>query len=73
MIEERDYIDVVPIQRIPEWNQTVLVTVAVVFSALAWITVVLRLYTRTFVIRSFGWDDAMIIVTMVRIYGIFGT
>lgn len=65
-MEERALFDSVPIEGLSEWNQRVLLIVAVAFSALSWIAVALRLYTRTFITRSVGWDDAATVVTLVR-------
>lgn len=35
-------------------------------TALAFIFVVARIYTRRFIIRSLGWDDILIVVSLVR-------
>ena len=40
------------------WSQVVL---AVIFIGM-------RLYTRYFLLQSFGWDDMLMIVNLVRIY-----
>jgi hypothetical protein len=40
--------------------------VMVVFLFLSWVTVALRLWTRTGIIRSLGWDDGAMVVTLVR-------
>jgi hypothetical protein len=42
------------------------IKVAIVFLALAWIFVLLRIWTRTHVIANFGWDDAAMILASVR-------
>ncbi|KAF2225201.1 hypothetical protein BDZ85DRAFT_309517 [Elsinoe ampelina] len=39
--------------------------VAVVFLALPWIALLLRLYVRTFMIKSFGWDDGLMVASML--------
>ncbi|KAF2660064.1 hypothetical protein K491DRAFT_589929 [Lophiostoma macrostomum CBS 122681] len=36
--------------------------VAIAFLVLAWIFIVLRVWTRTYVIKSFGWDDSTMIL-----------
>jgi hypothetical protein len=40
--------------------------VTIVFLALAWVFVLLRIWTRTYVIANFGWDDAAMISASVR-------
>lgn len=39
-----------------------------VFLALSAITVVARVYVRSWMIRSFGWDDWLMMVTWVSIF-----
>lgn len=39
--------------------------VAIVMLALAWSTIVLRLYTRIRLISAIGWDDATMIIALV--------
>lgn len=39
--------------------------VAVVFLTLAWAFVALRVWTRTYVISNFGWDDTTMILAAV--------
>ena len=41
-------------------------TVTWIFTALALVAVVLRLYTRTIISYAFGWDDAVITWAMVK-------
>jgi hypothetical protein len=40
--------------------------IAIVFLALAWFFILLRIWTRTWIIASFGWDDAAMILACVR-------
>lgn len=40
-------------------------TVALLFTALASIFVLLRLHVRLFLRKAFGWDDGMIVLAMV--------
>lgn len=40
--------------------------VGIVFLCLATITVALRLYTRLRLVRKPGWDDLLIVVSLVR-------
>ena len=42
--------------------------ITVAFLALAWIFILLRIWTRTWVIASFGWDDATMILAGVCIF-----
>jgi hypothetical protein len=42
------------------------ITVASVFLSIAWITVLLRFWTRVMVVKSLGWDDWCMGLTMVR-------
>jgi hypothetical protein len=39
-----------------------------VFLALSAITVIARIYVRAYMIRSFGWDDWLMIATFVSIH-----
>jgi hypothetical protein len=50
----------------PETRGNALVIVNYIFISIAVITVLLRLYTRTFIKRWFGLDDIFIIVALVR-------
>ena len=40
----------------------------VAFLTLVWITVALRIYVRAFMIRAFGWDDAICIMSAVSLW-----
>ena len=40
--------------------------VSVAFLVLTWIAVSLRIYARAVVIKSFGWDDYLMLLTLVR-------
>jgi hypothetical protein len=40
--------------------------IIITFLALAWLFVLLRIWTRTYIISSFGWDDATMIFANVR-------
>jgi lipoprotein signal peptidase len=40
--------------------------IVVTFLALAWLFVLLRIWTRTWIISNFGWDDATMIFANVR-------
>jgi hypothetical protein len=42
--------------------------ITIAFLALAWCFILLRTWTRTFVISSFGWDDATMILAGVDSY-----
>lgn len=39
-----------------------ILTVCILFLALSWITMVLRLYVRTKMLNSLGWDDATMLI-----------
>lgn len=41
------------------------VGVAVTFTILSWIAVSLRVYVRGVLIKSFGWDDWLMLATLV--------
>jgi len=43
----------------------VLQDVTAVFMALAWITVILRVYVRAWLVKSFGADDYLAVATLV--------
>ena len=45
---------------------TRLVNVGIAFLSIAWLAVVLRVWARAIIIRTFGWDDWTILLTMVR-------
>jgi len=38
----------------------------IILLVICYVVVALRIYARTFVTKSFGWDDALIIFNMVR-------
>lgn len=40
--------------------------VAAVMLGCAWITIIMRLYTRLFLVFAFGWDDIFMILALVR-------
>jgi hypothetical protein len=42
-----------------------MLTTSCVFLALSTITVIARIYVRAYMIRSFGWDDWLMLVTFV--------
>lgn len=43
-----------------------LVNVSIAFLAITWFSVALRVWARAGIIRSFGWDDWTILLTMVN-------
>jgi len=43
-----------------------MIGVASAFIALSWLAVSLRVYVRGVMIRSFGWDDWLMLVALVR-------
>jgi hypothetical protein len=58
-------IDAVAIEQVPR-NQIINeIIVAAVFVSVAWATVLLRFWTRIFVVQSLGWDDWTMAMTMV--------
>lgn len=40
--------------------------VAASFMSVASVTVILRCYVRLCIVKGFGWDDAMMVIAMVR-------
>lgn len=50
-----------------ESNTVRIVTVVTIFHALAFISVSLRLYARIWLIKAPGWDDWVMVLTIVRI------
>ncbi|CAD0106103.1 unnamed protein product [Aureobasidium uvarum] len=58
--------DVAEISRMLELEHTLLpmFQVSVAFLVLAWIAVTLRVYVRAFLLRSFHWDDWLILLTL---------
>jgi drug/metabolite transporter (DMT)-like permease len=59
-------IDVADISRMLELRHTLLpmFQVSVAFLVLAWFAVSLRVYARAFIMRSFHWDDWLILLTL---------
>ncbi|PNS13816.1 hypothetical protein CAC42_1307 [Sphaceloma murrayae] len=43
----------------------VMFVVSVVFLALSWIAMLLRIYVRTFMVKSWGWDDTLMVLSML--------
>jgi len=58
---------IVPMKPLP-FSQTIRIgTTCAVFLVISWSAVSLRLYTRINVLRSIGWDDAWIVLTLVSV------
>jgi hypothetical protein len=55
----------VPIESVPRSHSTSILTVCAVFFGLAWIAVVLRLWTRGRIVRAVGWDDGWMLISIV--------
>jgi uncharacterized membrane protein YqjE len=49
-------------------SQAILV-VTVVFLVISLISVILRTFVRTRIVRAFGWDDTAMLIAMVRLAG----
>ena len=49
----------------PTRGETEIVVQEAILLALCVITVALRIYTRKFLAKNFGWDDALIILALV--------
>lgn len=45
-----------------------LVTVACVFASLSTLVITLRLFTRKFLVKTMGWDDAWVTISWVGLY-----
>lgn len=43
-----------------------MIAVSTVFLVICWLTVFLRLYVRSFIVKSVGWDDWVIVLATVR-------
>jgi hypothetical protein len=56
----------VPIDMVPHSN--IPIVLVGVLGAVAWFAVGLRIFTRAYLIRSFGWDDATMIIALVCLY-----
>jgi hypothetical protein len=56
----------VAIRMVPKDKANMEITFAIVFLSIAWVTVLLRLWTRAFVVRSLWWDDWCMVMTVVR-------
>jgi hypothetical protein len=53
---------IIPIGKVPVNNVVALVSV---LGSLSCVTVSLRVYTRTRILQSFGWDDTLMIIALV--------
>jgi hypothetical protein len=53
----------IPIATVPHTN--IPVVLVSVLGGLAWLTIGLRVFTRTYLIRNFGWDDVAMIAALV--------
>ncbi len=53
-------------ERAAESNTTVFLTVVCVVWSLAFVTAVVRFYTRAVLVRSFGKDDVFMVLAVVR-------
>lgn len=42
-----------------------MIDTAIAFLVMTWTAVLLRVYVRAWMIRSFGWDDALMVLTLV--------
>jgi hypothetical protein len=58
-------LDAIAIQQIPKQQSVNEIVVAATFLSAAWITVLLRFWTRTFVVRALSWDDWTMALTVV--------
>jgi hypothetical protein len=54
-----------PVEYLPTHHQYRIIPVTLICLVLAWATVLLRVVTRVFVVRSLGKDDSMMIATLV--------
>jgi hypothetical protein len=57
----------VPIDPVPLSHTITIATVSILFLVVTWITVALRFYTRIVIVRILGWDDWIMLFTLVRI------
>jgi hypothetical protein len=55
--------DGIPIQPVPSLRRTIITMIA--FLGASWLAVALRVFTRWFLIHSFGSDDVMMLVALV--------
>ena len=53
---------IIPIGQVPHLQIVVLVTI---IGSIACVAVGLRIWTRTVILKSFGWDDILMIVALV--------
>jgi hypothetical protein len=54
-----------PIQRVSTSNLPIFLVA--VLGTLSWLIVGLRIFTRAYILRSFGWDDATMIIALVSL------
>ena len=50
---------------VKELQSYTMLSISAVFMSISAITIILRIYVRGFMIRSFGWDDWLMLVTWV--------
>ena len=48
------------------YDSVAMLVVSSVFICITWVTVILRFYTRQFIVKSVGWDDWLILLTTVN-------
>lgn len=49
-------------------RRAMMLTIIIIFLVLTWIIVLLRTWVRGFIIRSFGWDDAITLLATVCVF-----
>jgi hypothetical protein len=47
------------------YRKTMMTAITIVFLTLAWLSVLARTWVRAFMIRNFGWDDAVMLLAVV--------
>jgi hypothetical protein len=56
---------VIPVKPVPRSHNTAIFSVCAVFVVISWITVSLRFWTRAVIVKSIGYDDMVMLFTMV--------
>ena len=47
------------------YRKTMMTAITIVFLTLAWLSVLARTWVRAFMVRNFGWEDAVMLLAVV--------
>lgn len=55
------------ISNVPKSSQQTVIVICCVFLNATWLTIFLRIWVRAGILRNFGWDDAIMVLTNVSL------